>query len=270
MSNEISRTYLDGLKKISHQDILSEDTAESLILLQFRAFYAELLRIKLQVERGTYVSSVLEDEEDDGGARDIQQQLMSIFHTHEQEASREGGAPLQKRCKRAQYAMAALADEILLNIDWRGWEYWYNNLLEMRRFNSQNAGERVFQIIDDLIEDRSPPTDVTAVYLYTIVLGFEGQYRDDTDRTPIEERQRQLYQKLRSQEAQRLTGDQPLSTEAYRYTLDGGRIQLLPNLRAWVGSFGLVFAAYLVVSTIIWWWYTTDLANLAQQIIGMP
>lgn len=250
-----------------------EEAVESLLVNQFRSFYAELAQLKRQVVDGTY-GPVGEGANGRGGpadmVSDLQQTFVSMFADQEQAVRRRGGESLQQRYQLVQYAMVALADEVFLNLDWRGRDYWYDHLLESRQFDSQNAGVQVFEIIDRLLQERSSDAGVATVYLYVLTLGFEGKYRDDPDPSALAEYRERLHQHIKRREPEKLAADRPVSSSAYRHTLDQGEVQLLPNLRWWVGSLVATGALYLVASTALWWWYTDDLADLAQQILVIP
>jgi type VI secretion system protein ImpK len=254
-------------------DVLkTETTVESLLVNQFRSFYAELVRLKRQVRQGTYMPvGDAEDQEDaTATAADLQQQFVSMFNTQEQAVRRQGGESLRQRYRLVQYAMVALTDEVFLNVDWEGRDYWYDHLLESRQFDSQNAGVQVFNIIDRLLEQRSSEVDVATVYLYVLTLGFEGQYREDADSSTLVEYRERLYEHIKRRQLQELDADRPLSALAYRHTLDQGDVQLLPNLRWWVGSLVAGAGLYIVASTVLWWWYTDNIADLAREVLMMP
>lgn len=248
----------------------SGDQREALLVRQFRAFYAELARLKRQVRAGTYSPTNGAADEEGSTAADIQRRLVSMFEDQEQTVRRQGGESLRRRYDLVQYAMVALADEVFLNVDWEGRDDWYNHLLESRQFDSQNAGVQVFEIIDRLVGQRSGETDVTTVYLYVLTLGFEGQYRDEPDTAPLDDYRERLFRYIRRHRGDRLAADRELAPSAYRHTLAQGEVQLLPNLRWWVGSLVGVGALYLLMSTALWWWYTNDLTELAQQILATP
>jgi type VI secretion system protein ImpK len=263
MSNGSTDTYWSSL------DVVPDGEAvDSLLVRQFREFYAELVRLKREVERDTYVST--DPDAENGGAAALQQRFVSMFNDHEQAVRRQGGESLRNRYRLAQYAMVALADEVFLNFDWGGRDYWYGHLLESRQFDSRSAGTQVFEIIDRLLQQRSTKADVATVYLYALTLGFEGQYRDASDRSALTGYRERLHQHIKRREAQQLDEDRPLSASAYRHTLDRGEMQLLPSLRWWTGGLVAVSVLYLGGSTAVWWWYTDTLAELAQQILTIP
>ncbi|MFB6286105.1 MAG: DotU family type IV/VI secretion system protein [Candidatus Bipolaricaulia bacterium] len=250
-----------------------EGAAESFLVRQFRSFYAELARRKRQVKRGTYVSvseSGGDQEASPSTAADLQEQFVSMFNTQEQAVRRRGGESLRQRYELIQYAMVALTDEVFLNVEWSGRDYWYDHLLESRQFDSQNAGVRVFDIIDRLLQEQSSEVEVATVYLYILTLGFEGQYRDTQDASALADYRKRLHQYVKRRDPQKLDPSRPLSSSAYRHTLDRGETQLLPNLRWWVGSLIATGVLYLVVSTTLWWWYTDDLPDLAREVLRIP
>ena len=77
------------------------------------------------------------------------------------------------------YAFVAVADEALINSDWPGSSAWSARLLERDEFNTQLAGERLFQRISEAAKGpRSRANvEVAALYLDCLNLGFQGKYR---------------------------------------------------------------------------------------------
>jgi type VI secretion system protein ImpK len=82
-----------------------------------------------------------------------------------------------------QYAFAAIADEILLNADWPGARAWSGFLLERSLFQTQLAGDRLFDRM--LLTLRSPRSqrsiEMAELYLHCLTLGFQGRYRGTED-----------------------------------------------------------------------------------------
>ncbi len=271
MSSSVDTSYWERL------DVQPAEREASLLVRQFRAFYAELVHLKRQVKRGVPVPAgngrwpeAVGNEAQASTATAVQQQIVTRLDKQAQVVRRAGGETLQRRYRTVEYAMVALADEVFLNLDWEGRADWYDHLLESRRFESQNAGMQVFSIIDDILADRLAEPDVPVVYLYLLVLGFEGQYRDAPDKSPLDDYRNRLYEHIQRQHAAELNDEAALSADAYRHTLDQGEVQLLPNLRWWTGSLLATGGVYLIVSTGLWWWYTDALAELAQQILSAP
>ena len=46
------------------------------------------------------------------------------------------------------YIMVALADDIFLNSEWEGKQFWEDNILEQKFFNTQIAGDEIFNRIN--------------------------------------------------------------------------------------------------------------------------
>lgn len=70
------------------------------------------------------------------------------------------------------FAIAALVDEVLMTLpDVRPW--WSQNMLQARRFNTNNAGVELFQRLERV---RQGPKNVLATYVVVLGCGFLGQY----------------------------------------------------------------------------------------------
>ena len=97
--------------------------------------------------------------------------------------------------RQAEYAMAALADEIFLHqLDWVGKEAWNNHLIEYRLFRTRVAGEEFFTRLDRLLQTPDPMyKDLATVYLLAITLGFRGRYWSTNDSGRIDFYRRQLF-----------------------------------------------------------------------------
>lgn len=254
-------------------DVLpSEEGGDSFLVRQFRAFYAELSLLRRDIERGAVVVNGEDAGEEDAAqsAAALQARLGAELQAQQQAVRRRGGESLVERYRLVKYAMVALADEVFLQMPWEGREYWYNHLLETREFDSQNAGTQVFEIIDRTLQRQAAELDVATVYLYVLALGFEGQYRDTRDDTALNEYRERLYRHIKQFQAQQLGEDRSVSPDAYRHTLDQGRVQLLPNLRWWVGGLVATAGLYILATTALWWWYTDDLSDLASDVLLMP
>lgn len=75
-----------------------------------------------------------------------------------------------------KYALASWADEMLVDANWDGRDWWSNNVLEMELFNSRECYDRFYVLAK---ESSSLPTrDALEVFYICVVLGFRGLYRD--------------------------------------------------------------------------------------------
>lgn len=170
------------------------------------------------------------------------------------------------------YAMAALADEVFIHLDWSGASSWKHHLLESALFDTHEAGEEIFRRIDHLIQhgDRSQRySEVALVYLLMLALGFQGQYRGDPDaRDVLETTRRHLYRFLTGRTPE--DEDIPrLSPPAYGHTLaPGGPRGRMPYLRRWLFTLGGVVLLWLLVGHALWLHLTSDLRPFLDQILG--
>src|SRR5215207_2820442 len=127
------------------------------LLDRFQDFYREVLRLKQSVGQGNWVfdgqagqpGQVIQGGTpvEDLSPTAVWRTLLALLERQALDASRSGGDFALEVYRRAQYAMAALADEVFLHLDWPGREAWRSNLLESRLFSSHRAGEELFERI---------------------------------------------------------------------------------------------------------------------------
>src|SRR3954471_8130220 len=73
------------------------------------------------------------------------------------------------------YALVALADEMALGMSESVRRFWMGNLLQIRYFNENVAGEGFFTKLDAVRRDPRR-LDVLEVYYLCLLLGFQGKY----------------------------------------------------------------------------------------------
>jgi type VI secretion system protein ImpK len=159
----------------------------------------------------------------------------------------------------ARYAMVALADEVFAHLDWPDRDAWRDAPLEVRLFESDVAGEVLFQKIDALLVLPSGEHALLGqIYLLTLSLGFRGKLRGARHDATIDRYRRALYAHalchpphvvLSTEGAD--AGPQ-LSPAAYAQTIDDELPRRLPTIARWGWvTVGLV-GAYLVISHLLW------------------
>lgn len=161
------------------------------------------------------------------------------------------------------YLMAALADEIFLNLDWKGKQYWEEHMLEYEFFKTQIAGDLIFSRINEVIENRAP-AEVAQLYLYTLAFGFLGKYRSEPQNAM--EIRIKLYDFVEKSKKILYRPNQRLFAEQYNYTLPTMPRKLLPdsNLLMYIcATFCFVF---LVLGSIVWMLETKELKDLMTEI----
>lgn len=229
----------------------SPDTEQSFLLAAFREFYTELSRMRRHVRSAPWPATP--DEARPDAPRQIAARLAALLERQQMESVRRGGELGAALYREAQYVMAAVADETLLNLDWWGRAEWSRHLLEARLFGTHLAGERVFGGIDTLLRDRDAGRrDLAAVYLMALSLGFQGRYRDTAALDRVDQYRRELFTFVFRRHPSLARGERRLFPQAYENTLRE-RVPVPPRGPArWVGVTAVVAALYLLASTLLW------------------
>lgn len=96
---------------------------------------------------------------------------MGIFARMDNQAKRD--PLLMEPYHQVHYALVGLADEVVLTSGWEHSPAWRQALLEERFYNSQEAGSRFFELVNNLDQ---APQDVVAIFYLCLALGFSGRY----------------------------------------------------------------------------------------------
>lgn len=238
------------------------------LLAEFRDFHGELVRIKMALQTGRWATADGEGEENPDIVLRVQYRLRRILDRQAVEAGRQGGTYGAGMYREAQYVMAALADEVLLHlVDWEGRRRWREHLLEMAMFQSQMAGERVFDRIDAMLSaGTQAEADLAAVYLVALSLGFRGKYRGVDDGGALRDYRQRLRALIRRGEPAPDDPDQPLFAEAYAHTIRHGVPARLPHLRPWLTTLAVLLLIYLVGQHVLWRQVSAPVASLVQRV----
>lgn len=166
------------------------------------------------------------------------------------------------------YIMAALSDEILLNIEWDGKLYWENNMLEQKFFGSQTAGDTIFANIEQLVQgDVANLLETGEIYLKLLALGFLGKYRGlQQDIKEFNKVRHRLFDVLERADKSIFFVEHRLFQGEYAHTIPTKRKQLLPdtnNILYICFSFTFLF---LVIGSIVWAFETKDLYRILSEI----
>lgn len=243
---------------------------------RFQQFYAEVIRLKARVKEGSWVFPIVTtagttiDPLASDSPNAVWRQLLNVLERQSLDAGREGGELAVEIYRRAQYAMASLADEIFLNLQWSGRETWRDHLLETKLFGTHNAGEELFARIDQLLRDRDAVyAELARIYLTVLALGFQGKFRGQPDADQIiEGYRRRLFRLLFNRDPQTPRGAEHLTPQAYGFTMDEARRTQLPYLRPWLWAMAIVVLLWLGVSQVIWRSAVSTLEPLVDEIIA--
>jgi type VI secretion system protein ImpK len=215
---------------------------------QFRDFYRVL-------DLACRATAQVREDEASAVSQGLSKQLEQLIELQTLEARRIGGRSGADTEFHARYLKAALADELLIHADWAGRPHWRHVLLEAQLFRTSNAGEKVFDEIEQILSQREPAQrPIARLYLSVLSLGFQGRYRDTPALSKIADYRRELFQFI-YQRAPDLQGrDRTLSAGAYASTLSHLAARRLPRLsRGWVLIL-LVLLGLLAVSELLWLW----------------
>ncbi|HVB40937.1 MAG TPA: DotU family type IV/VI secretion system protein [Terriglobales bacterium] len=245
--------------------------SNSMLLRHFREFYGEVVRRRAAIVRAAPPPALSgQPGPGDGGAADdpgvaAWHVLRALLDAQAQEAAELGGLFGARVYQEVQYVFAALADEIFLQTEWAGRSAW--PLLESSLFHTHSAGETVFDRIDRLLaRPESVYADLAAVYFWALSLGFEGKYRGEADRSPLQQYRTRLFQILYRDRPRLLEVHRPLFPESYLHNLDDGAGRRLPNPRLWLAVLAAVLLLWIGLAQVAWVEITGAVDQVACQI----
>jgi type VI secretion system protein ImpK len=239
-----------------------ETVSDDSLVRQFRQFYEELERIWQTAPPCSNSAEAIVL------ARQVSRQLENLIEMQSLEYRQGGSRFAQQAAEDARYIKAALADEVLLRQDWPGREIWSQYLLEASMFRSSVAGEKVFDDIKHLLRAREPAQRTLAqLYLFTLALGFQGQYRDQNAKDLLAGLRRELFQFVFQRQADLAGRDRVLSPQPYANTLS----HIAPKRMAPLSRWKLILLGSLIgllaISELLWLWPTWQ---LRQVLNGTP
>jgi type VI secretion system protein ImpK len=239
-----------------------ETVSDDSLVRQFRHFYEELERIWQTAPPCSSNAEAIVL------ARQVSRHLENLIEMQSLEYRQGGSRFAQQAAEDARYLKAALADEVLLRQNWSGREIWSQHLLEASMFRSSVAGEKVFDDIKQLLRAREPSQRTLAqLYLFTLALGYQGQYRDQKAQDLLAGLRRELFQFVFQRQADLAGRDRVLSPQPYANTLSHIAPKRMAPLSRWklilLGS----VMGLLAISELLWLWPTWQ---LRQVLNGTP
>ena len=187
---------------------LREDTSQSSFAVsQLREFVKQIFSIISEIELSIHDNNISKKsiplESDEIKVEENPQMLLAlqvrdrvcrVLELKQIEFLKIASPSEKERYEEVHYIYAALADEIFLSEPWSGQQEFINYLIEENIFSTSEAGEKIFDRIDEVL--RSKPEQMTGLaelYLQILIIGFEGQYRGRDSENKIEEYIRSLY-----------------------------------------------------------------------------
>lgn len=77
----------------------------------------------------------------------------------------------------AKFALTAFLDETILNSRWHEKEAWRAKPLQLDYFKTNLAGEKFFERLDRIWNNRKNQASLLEVYYLCLILGFEGKFK---------------------------------------------------------------------------------------------
>jgi type VI secretion system protein ImpK len=233
--------------------------ASARLIPQFREFYAQVVRLKgeAQYQGGATVERV------------VWQQLVSLLERQALEAEGAGRAT-ERHYEEAQYVMAALGDDIFVHLEWPGKEAWKSNLLEARFFGTHDAGERIFNRLDRLLQVRDPnQRELAAVYLMALALGFKGKYAVVEDDGKFAAYRGNLYSFIAGHDAAMAAPGRRLLPDLPLHARDEPAVRKLPDPRRWYYALGLSLVLFALIAHLAWHDATRELASAVATVLRL-
>jgi type VI secretion system protein ImpK len=245
--------------------------SNSYLLVQFRDFYREVIRLRKMAQAGVLkfqaMSTAGEIPSLDSMVHTIWQNLALSLDQMLTTTDKRSSEVSIFNFREAVYIMAALADEIFLNLDWEGRDLWQEKLLESYLFQTHVAGEQFFTKLDSLLDARDPGSvELAAVYLMAISLGFQGKYRT-TDLTALHAYREKLFTYIFRRDPELLNQEKVLFPNAYEHTIARGTGKLLPHPRRWLIALACIIAGFMIFQHYLWVTVKDGFEPVTEQIL---
>ena len=187
---------------------LREDTSQSsFAVTQLREFVKQIFsiisEIELSIHDNNFNKKNIPSESDESKVEENPQMLLAlqvrdrvcrILELKQIEFLKIANPSEKERYEEVQYIYAALADEIFLSEPWSGQKEFINYLIEEKVFLTSEAGEKIFDRIDEVLRSKHEQMiELAELYLQILIIGFEGQYRGRDLENKIEKYVRSLY-----------------------------------------------------------------------------
>ena len=170
----------------------------------------------------------------------------------------------------AQYAMAALADELFSSDDQDGENAWSQNLLEVKLFKTHASDVELFKRIDRLLKEQPDSTvarDLGRVYLLVLAAGFRGKYRQFGLTRALAEYRQRLYEYVHSDDALLLfASDRKIFPAAAEHTLEGAAVSRFTAAQRWTAILVFIVVGYALAAHLAWNRVSEDLEDVTGRI----
>ena len=110
-----------------------------------------------------------------GNAATLKSRVADLFEKFEREG-RTAGIDNEK-VRLAKFALVAFLDETIISSSWTQKDEWLAEPMQIKLFDTFNAGEEFFEHLHQLRQRSSGNADILEVYYLCLALGFKGKYQ---------------------------------------------------------------------------------------------
>ncbi|MFZ2865153.1 MAG: type IVB secretion system protein IcmH/DotU [Ignavibacteriaceae bacterium] len=110
-----------------------------------------------------------------GAANTLKSHVLEMFERFESNARKIGVD--NERIRHSKFALVALLDETIISSEWSEKNEWLTEPLQIKLFDTFNAGEEFFTYMSELRQRSSANKDVLEIYYLCLSLGFKGKYQ---------------------------------------------------------------------------------------------
>ncbi len=110
-----------------------------------------------------------------GDAGVFKNKVSDMFLSFEQKARNSGYD--NEEILQAKFALIAFLDESIISSAWEQKNEWLTEPLQLKIFNTFNAGEEFFININNLRQRTASNKDVLEIYYVCLILGFKGKFQ---------------------------------------------------------------------------------------------
>lgn len=201
--------------------------------------------------------------------RHVHRQLLSFLNSQHERVKTIASSGQYIVYVQAQYAIVALIDDQLLRmVRWPHQNEWLHLLLEKTLFSSRNAGHKLIQRVEDLIDSdnkgqQMSPTMKQLAYVYLCVFwqGFRGRLFNNPGKLEFI---RSALTEISEHDAIDL-GQKHLISQPYLHNRNNDQPGRLAPISRWHRITLVAFFIYLVVSTGLWVVLTMELDEELEE-----
>jgi type VI secretion system protein ImpK len=110
-----------------------------------------------------------------GDAVSLKTKVNDMFESFEHKARNAGFE--NEKIQQAKFALVAFLDESIISSSWEQKGEWLTEPLQLKLFDTFNAGEEFFTNINSLRQRTGSNKDVLEIYYVCLVLGFKGKFQ---------------------------------------------------------------------------------------------